>query len=141
MESVFHKHRWDLDTQRFIALAEVRNRLVRAVGVMADLHLADITAEGVMAGYFGLTLEQLGSRDYTHTQRVSSQVHAMRAPNNAPMFDGLLYPSRNNYPSASIALFERAQVKVVVIDDIDLPDHVDWPGVRRTLSDWSIRRA
>jgi hypothetical protein len=30
-----------------------------------------------MAGYFGLTLEQLASRDYTHTQQVSAQVHAM----------------------------------------------------------------
>ena len=40
---------------------------------------------------------------------------------------GVLYPSRNNYPAKSIALFERASAKVSVIEDIDLVDHVDWP--------------
>lgn len=128
MESVFHKHRWDRDTERSIALTEVRSRLVRVVGVVADLQLADLTAEGVMAGHFGLTLEQLASRDYAHTQQVSAQVHAMLDANSVPLFDGVLYPSRNNYPSTSIALFERAHGKVKVVDDIDLADHVDWPG-------------
>jgi len=128
MESVFHKHQWDQDAKRSIALAEVQSRLVRAVGVVDDLRLADLTAEGVMAGYFGLTLEQLASRDYTHTQRVSARVHAMVDADGLPLFDGVLYPSRNNYPSASIALFERAQGKVKVVDDIDLSEHVDWPG-------------
>ena len=127
MESVFHKHRWDKDTKRSIALAEVESRLVRAVGVLEALHLADLTADGVMAGYFGLNLEQLASRSYTHTQQVSGQVHAMLGGDDAPLFDGVLYPSRNNYPAASIALFERAEKKVKVIDDIDLPDHADWP--------------
>jgi hypothetical protein len=127
MESVFHKHQWDKDTKRSIALAEVQNRLVRAAGVVEDLHLADLTAEGVMAGYFGLTLEQLASRDYTYTQRVSGQVHAMLRDDDMPLFDGVLYPSRNNYPAASIALFERAQAKVKVFEDIDLAEHVDWP--------------
>nr|WP_267922386.1 RES family NAD+ phosphorylase [Xanthomonas hortorum] len=126
MESVFHKHQWDRDARRSIALAEVERRLVRAVGVLADLHLADLTADGVMAGYFGLNLEQLASRVYTHTQRVSGQVHALREADNAFRFDGVLYPSRNNYPAASIALFDRAQAKVEVIDDIDLPDHAGW---------------
>ncbi len=42
-------------------------------------------------------------------------------------FDGVLYPSLNNYPAASIALFERATAKVSVIEDIDLVDHADWP--------------
>ena len=32
--------------------------------------LADLTAPGVMAGYFGLNLEQLASRDYTHAAGV-----------------------------------------------------------------------
>lgn len=128
MESVFHKHQWDRDSKRSIALAEVQSRLVRAVGVVDDLRLADLTAEGVMAGYFGLTLEQLASRDYTYTQQVSARVHAMVDADGAPLFDGMLYPSRNNYPSASIALFERARDKVKVVDDIDLPEHVDWPG-------------
>lgn len=128
MESVFHKHQWLAQMKRSIALEEVKNRLVRAVGVLNDLRLADLTAPGVMAGYFGLNLEQLASRDYTHTQRVSAQVHAMLTDSGLPLFDGICYPSRNNYPDASIALFDRAKAKVSVIDDIDLVDHVDWPS-------------
>ena len=62
MESVFHKHQWLADTKRSIALKEVQSRMVRAVGVMDDVLLADLTAPGVMAGYFGLNLEQLASR-------------------------------------------------------------------------------
>lgn len=128
MESVFHKHQWLVDTKRSIALKEVQSRMVRAVGVSHDLHLADLTASGVMAGYFGLNLQQLASRDYMHTQQVSSQVHGMLGDDDLPLFDGVLYPSRNNYPGQSIALFERAQAKVRVVEDIDLIDHVDWPG-------------
>lgn len=127
MESVFHKHRWDSDAKHSIALADIRSRLVRAVGVLEELHLADLTAEGVMAGYFGLNLEQLAGRGCTHTQQVSGQVHAMRGGDGVLLFDGVLYPSRNNYPASSIALFERAEKKVKVIDDIDLPDHAGWP--------------
>ena len=126
MESVFHKHKWLADAKRSIALKEVQGRLVRAVGVLVDVRLADLTAEGVMAGYFGMNLEQLTRRDYTHTQQVSAQVHAMLGGDGQPLFDGVLYPSRNNYPAKSIALFERAGVKVSVIEDIDLVDHVDW---------------
>lgn len=126
MESVFHKHQWLADTKRSITLKEIQSRLVRAVGVLDDLRLADLTASGVMAGYFGLNLEQLASRSYTHTQRVSTRVHAMFGDDDHPLFDGVLYPSRNNYPAASIALFERAKAKVGVIEDIDLVDHVDW---------------
>ncbi|MGQ0697479.1 MAG: RES family NAD+ phosphorylase [Panacagrimonas sp.] len=128
MESVFHKHQWLMDEKRSIALKEIRSKLVRAVGVLENLRLADLTAPGVMAGYFGLNLEQLASRDYTHTQQVSAQVHAMDDENDLPLFDGVLYPSRNNYPAASIALFERAKNKVRVFGDIDLADHVDWPA-------------
>ena len=127
MESVFHKHKWLEDMQRLIALKEAQARMVRAVGVTGDLLLVDLTAPGVMAGYFDLNLEQLASRDYTHTQQVSAQVHAMVGDDAQPLFDGLLYPSRNNYPAASIALFDRAGKKVSVVDDIDLVDHVDWP--------------
>jgi len=127
MESVFHKHQWDRDTKRSMALAEVQSRLVRAVGVVDDLRLADLTAEGVMAGYFGLNLEQLTTRGYEHTQQVSRQIHAMRDADDVPLFDGVLYPSRNNYPAASIALFDRAKDKIKVFADIDLVDHVDWP--------------
>ncbi|MGR4868188.1 RES family NAD+ phosphorylase [Variovorax sp. LARHSF232] len=134
MESVFHKHQWLADTKRSIALKEIQSRLVRAVGVLDDLCLADLTAEGVMAGFFGLNLEQLASRDYTHTQQVSAQVHAMRE-DDEPLFDGVLYPSRNNYPAASVALFERAKKKVKVFADIDLVDHVEWP---RFVADYRI---
>ncbi len=68
MESMFHKHQWLAATKRSVALKEVRSRLVRAVGVHEELRLADLTAPNVMAGYFGLNLEQLSSRNYTHTQ-------------------------------------------------------------------------
>jgi hypothetical protein len=108
MESVFHKHQWLADAKRSIALKEVQSRLVRAVGVLDDVRLADLTAEGVMAGYFGMNLEQLTRRDYPHTQQVSAQVHAMLGGDGQPLFDGVLDPSRNNYPAKSIALFERA---------------------------------
>lgn len=127
MESVFHKHQWDRDAKRSISLAEVQSRLVRAVGVLHDLQLADLTAEGVMAGYFGLNLQQLTSRGYAHTQHVSGQIHAMRGADDVPLCDGVLFPSRNNYPAASIALFERAKDKIKVLEDVDLVDHVDWP--------------
>lgn len=128
MESVFHKHQWDKDKNRPIAEAEIKQRLVRAAGVLEELHLADLTAKGVMASHFGLNLQQLSSRDYTHTQQVSAQIHAMVDKDGIPLYDGILYPSRNNYPSASIALFDRAKGKIRVFEDIDLPDHVDWPS-------------
>ena len=127
MESVFHKHQWLQDTARPITLTEIQGRMVRAVGVLKDLCLANLTAPSVMAGFFGLNLEQLASRDYTHTRRVSAQVYAMRKVDGKPLFDGLLYPSRNNYPGNVVALFERAKQKVTVVDDIDLVDHKDWP--------------
>ncbi len=95
--------------------------------MLEALCLADLNAPGVMAGYFGLNLEQMASRDYLHTQRVSAQVHSMLGADNVPAFDGLIYPSRNNYPGRAIALFDRAQGKVKVIADIDLAHHVDWP--------------
>lgn len=135
MESVFHKHQWLTDTKHSITLKEIESRLVRAVGVLKDLRLADLTAPGVMASCFGLNLEQLASRDYTHTQDVSAQVHAMLGEDDEPLFDGILYPSRNNYPAASIALFQRVEEKVKVIEDIDLVDHVKWP---RFVADYRI---
>jgi hypothetical protein len=126
MESVFHKHQWDRDDRRSITLAEVRSRLVRAVGVLEDLALADLTAPGVMAGHFGLNLEQLACRGYRHTQQVSGEIHARQGADGRPSFDGVLYPSRNNFPGAAVALFDRARDKVRVFRDIDLVDHVDW---------------
>ncbi len=41
---------------------------------------------------------------------------------------GILYPSRNNYPASSVALFDRASAKVGVVIDIDLAAHVAWPA-------------
>jgi len=69
------------------------------------------TAPSVMAGHFGLNLEQLASHDYTQTQPVSAQMHAMLAHDGLPRFHGVLYRSRKNYPAASIALFDCAEAK------------------------------
>jgi len=128
MESVFHQHRWHRRQSRAITLVEIHARIVRAVGVTERLVLADLTAPGVMAQELGLNLGQLASRRYLHTQRVSRQIHEVTNPKGVPIFDGLLYPSRNNYPAPCIALYERARAKVVVVDDLALADHVDWPA-------------
>ncbi|SAL52246.1 RES domain protein [Caballeronia cordobensis] len=81
-----------------------------------------------MAREFGLNLGQLASRRYIHTQRLSRQIHEALDNTGTPAFDGLLYPSRNNFPATCIALFHRAQAKVVVVDDLPLAQHVDWPA-------------
>lgn len=127
MESVFHQHRWHLRKTRAIALAEVEARMVRAVGVLDGLRLADLTAPGVMARHFGLNLAQLSGRRYLHTHRISRSVYEARRESGEPCFDGLLYPSRNNYPALCVALFDRAGHKLAVVDDIDLAEHADWP--------------
>ena len=54
---------------------------VRAVGVLQALQLADITAPGVMSTQFGLNLSQLASRRYSHTQRISKNVHDLPGGN------------------------------------------------------------
>lgn len=127
MESVFHEHGWHKVKKRTITRSEASKRMIRAVGVTSDLHLADLTAPGVIAGQFGLNLSQLASRRYSQTQKISATIYAITEPSGLPRFDGLLYPSRNNYPAACIALFERAASKVQVSDDIDLVRHRDWP--------------
>ena len=106
--------------------------MVRAIGVLEPLSLADLTAPGAMASQFGLNLSQLASRRYVHTQRVAALVHALAEADGAPRFDGVLYPSRNNHPAACAALFDRAAAKVSLIDDIALRDHVDWPSFLST---------
>lgn len=135
MESVFHKHDWLLDSKRTVALAEVNSRLVRAVGVLDPVCLCDLTAPGVMAGHFGLNLEQLTGRDYTHTQRISAHIHALKRLDARDLFDGILYPSRKNFPAASIAVFDRARHKLAVSLDIDLALHADWP---RFVADYEV---
>jgi hypothetical protein len=112
MESVFHQHRWHRQRHRSVALAEVRARMVRAIGTVQDLVLADLTAPGAMVQHFGLNLAQLASRRYQPTRRLSAAVHGLQSEDGLPIFDGLLYPSRNNYPAACVALFERAAPKV-----------------------------
>jgi hypothetical protein len=102
MESVFRQHRWSHRAKRVITRTEVYSRMVRAIGVLAPLSLADLTAPGVMASQFGLNLAQLASRRYVHTQRIAALVHELAEPGGAHRFDGVLYPSRNNpLPRAS----------------------------------------
>jgi hypothetical protein len=104
MESVFHGHRWHRQASRSIALAEVRRRMVRAVGTVEAVVLADLTAPDVMARDFGLNLGQLASRRYGLTRRVSAAVHGLHDEDGQPAFDGLVYPSRNNFPATCVAL-------------------------------------
>ena len=132
MESVFHQHRWNRRAKRVITRTEVYARMVRAIGVLEPLSLADLTAPGVMASQFGLNLSQLASRRYVHTQRIAPLVHELAEPDGAPRFDGVLYPSRNNHPAACAALFDRAAEKLSLVDDIALRDHVDWPSFLMT---------
>lgn len=63
-----------MDAKRPITMNEIQSRLVRVVGVLQGLCLADLTASDVVAGYFDLNLEQLASRDYMHTQQVSARM-------------------------------------------------------------------
>jgi len=128
MESVFHKHQWLSDPKRQISLADIRQRMVRLVATRQHLLLFNINAPDVMAAQLGLNLEQLITRDYTHTRELSQRVHAMTDSMGVPQYDGILYPSRNNYPAHSIALFERAKDKVELIEDLDLVDHAEWPA-------------
>lgn len=128
MESVFRQHCWNRRARRLITRTEVYARMVRAIGVLEPLSLADLTAPGVMASQFGLNLSQLASRRYVHTQRIAALVHALAEPDGTPRFDGVLYPSRNNHPAACAALFDRAAEKLSLVDDIALRDHVDWPS-------------
>jgi len=126
METLFHQHQWQQEQSRLIRLAEIESRLLRMVGVLESLHLADLTAPGAMAATFGLNLSQLCSRDYRHTQQLSALLHE-GLEGQKERFDGLLYPSRNNYPGTCVALFGRASKKVQVVDDIELPQHRHWP--------------
>jgi hypothetical protein len=126
MESVFHKHQWSRGA-RTISTAEVSKRMVRFVGVKKKLRLAHITAPGIMAPVLGLNLSQLLSRRYGHTQRLSAHVHR-NLDSNGKEYDGILYPSRNNYPADCIALFSRAASKIVLQRDIELVHHRHWPS-------------
>ncbi len=128
MESVFHQHDWSRG-KRKITLTEATARMVRMVGVTDDLRLMDLSAPGAMAALLGLNLSQLVSRRYRHTQRVAALIHGDDA------YDGIYYPSRNNYPAYCIALFGRAESKIVWVQDINLLRHIGWPGF---LQDYRI---
>ncbi|MEW6705485.1 MAG: RES family NAD+ phosphorylase [Pseudomonadota bacterium] len=128
MESVFRQHRWSRRAKRVITRTEVYARMVRAIGVLEPLSLADLTAPGVIASQFGLNLSQLASRRYVHTQRIAALVHELADAGGRHRFDGVLYPSRNNHPAPCAALFDRASAKLSLVDDIALRDHVDWPS-------------
>ena len=127
METVFHKHAWRRRKKRSVSFSELQQRTVRAVGTLEPLVLADLSAPDVMASVLGLTLTQMASRRYLYTQRVSASVHGIKDTSDIPRFDGILYPSRNNHPAVCVALFERAQSKVDLVDEIDLLNHRDWP--------------
>ena len=128
MESVFHNHHWHKLQQRTLTRSEASQSMVRAIGVLRDLHLADLTMPDVMASEFGLNLSQLASRRYIHTQRISSAVHSTLDSAGKALYDGLLYASRNNHPAACVALFNRAETKVGLMADIELIHHKDWPA-------------
>lgn len=127
MESVFREHHWDKQ-QRSIPQGIVDTRSVRIVGVLSKLLLANLTAPNIMAAQLGLTLEQFSSRRYGPLQELSRGI--WRGTNA----DGILYPSRNNYPGSCIALFSRAVKKVQPLDDIALAHHTEWPGFLHTFN-------
>ena len=127
MGRCFTKHQWLAD-EALDRAEKVQSRMVRAVGVMDDVLLADLTAPGVMAGYFGLNRNSWPAAT-TRTQQVSAQGACDASEMTARCCSTVLYPSRNNYPAKSIALFERCQRARSELSsrDIDLVDHVDWP--------------
>ncbi|MFP5393616.1 MAG: RES family NAD+ phosphorylase [Gammaproteobacteria bacterium] len=122
MESLFHSHEWSAAPGRVVNTNEIDERLVRHLGVLEPLAVLDLTQEGVMAGRFGLNLEQLSGRDYTHTRRIALMAH------REPDIDGIVYPSRNNFPGTCLALFDRCRDKVASVVDIPLPQHPGWPS-------------
>jgi hypothetical protein len=128
MESVFHKHRWPSRKRRTITRTELNQRMVRMIGALDDLVLADLTAANMVASVFGLNLSQLSSRNYRHTQALSAVVAAQTDDTGTAVFDGIRYPSHNNYPGPCVAIFERARDKIDTMADVRLPLHKDWPA-------------
>jgi hypothetical protein len=134
METVFHDHRWDRAvSQRSIATAELESRMVRVVKVRDDLDLCDLASSGAAVKGFGQNAAQLSTRRYAGTQALSAAIAQIVGSNKKP-YDGILYPSRNNPGSVCVALFERAEAKVKVVDDIRLDDHRDWPSFQHEFS-------
>lgn len=121
METVFHDHAWRWRARRTVSLAEVRRRLVRVVGVMEEIVLADLTRRDVMASILGANLHQMTRRPYLETQGMSRRVHA------TGRYHGICYLSRNNPPARCFALFDHAAPRLVAVRDIDLDRHKGWP--------------
>ena len=117
MESVFHGHQWHRG-ERVVSTSEIGRRMVRLVGVVRALHVLDLTAPSVMAARLGLNLEQISSRDYTATQAISQLARASA-------LDGIVYPSRNNFPGQCVALFDGCADALMVLEDIGLAQHCD----------------
>jgi hypothetical protein len=128
MESVFHEHRWWEEADaREIMHAEVQRRMVRAIGVVADITLCDLASPGAAVKVFGWNAARLAVRNGPRTRELSGEIAALKTKTGQP-FDGILYLSRNNPGDKCIALFDRAAHKVHVVDDIRLDDHRDWPA-------------
>jgi len=121
MESMFHQHAWTTE-QRHVGRGDLADRLVREVAVLDRLVLVDLNAPGLMAARLGLNLHQLTSRDYSHTQQIAALAHDQGG------VDGIVYPSRNNYPSSCIALFDRCADRLGLAADIALDQHSQWPA-------------
>jgi hypothetical protein len=119
MESVFHDHQWHRDT-RSIRQSDLSQALVRDIVVADPLTILDLTAPNTMSAVYGLNLGQLASRDYSHTRKIAASAHTdMR-------IDGILYPSRNNFPATCVALFDRSARHIEPVADIALEQHLHW---------------
>lgn len=128
MESVFHKHQWFRESRpRSISRTMLEKRMVRMIGVVDPIVVADLTQDDVMAACLGVDLETLVCRDYGYTQGLSRSIHQLVDDDGQPLFDGIRYPSRNDYPAGCIALFDRTTGRVHVETDIALARHADWP--------------
>lgn len=135
MESMFHKHRWWVDgATRRVLLPEVRKRMVRIVAVQRTMTLCDLASPGAAAQSFGWTTARLVVRNGPRTRALSAEIAALKTRHGQP-FDGIMYLSHRNPGSRCVALFDRCAPDLLVIDDIRLDDHKDWP---RFVSDYGV---
>lgn len=127
METAFRNHQWwRSGAKRAITLPEVYSHMVRIVRVTHDLSLCDLVSPNAALQAYGLNAVQLAVRNYRSSRVLAARIERFRSPAE-DSFDGILYPSRNNPGARCIALFDRAQTKVVLEDDVALVDHAHWP--------------
>ncbi|MCB1896994.1 MAG: RES domain-containing protein [Zoogloeaceae bacterium] len=62
---------------------------------------------------------------------MSAAIHAA-GDDTTPRFDGIVYPSRMNFPGQCIALFDRSARHLDHSADLPLRRHGDWPAFVRT---------